>query len=45
MHIAKIWSNFTMKNMGDYHDLYLKTNVLLLAHVFEKLIISSLESD
>ena len=27
-----------MKNMGDYHDHYLKKNVLLLADVFEKFI-------
>ena len=25
-----------MNTMGHYHDLYLKTNVLLLADVFEK---------
>ena len=25
-----------MKNMGDYHDHYLKKNVLLLVDVFEK---------
>ena len=27
-----------MKTMGDYHDLYLKTDVLLLAYVFKKFI-------
>ena len=27
-----------MNTMGDYHDLYLKANVLLLADVFEKFI-------
>ena len=34
----KIWNKFTMKNMGGYHDHYLKKDVLLLADVFEKFI-------
>ena len=34
----KIWKKFNMKNMGDYHDHYLKKDVLLLADVFEKFI-------
>ena len=33
----KIWDVFDMKNMGDYHDYYLKKDVLLLA-AFEKFI-------
>ena len=33
----KIWNEFNMKNMGDYHDHYLKKDVFLLA-VFEKFI-------
>ena len=34
----KIWNEFKMKNMGDYHNHYLKKDVLLLADVFEKFI-------
>ena len=34
----KLWNVFKMENMGDYHDLYLKTDVLLLCDVFEKFI-------
>ena len=34
----KIWNEFNMKNMGDYHDHYFKKDVLLLADLFEKFI-------
>ena len=32
-----------MNTVGDYHDLYLKTGVLLLADAFEKSISTCLE--
>ena len=34
----KTWNKVEMKNMGGYHDHYLKKDVLLLADVFEKFI-------
>ena len=38
-----VWNVFKMNTMGDYHDLYLKTDVLLLADVFEKFISTCLD--
>ena len=34
-HAQKVWNEFNCKTIGDYHDLYLKTDVVLLADVFQ----------
>ena len=43
MHAIKILNNLKMKNMGDCHNLYLKTDLLLFTNVFEKFINRSLK--
>ena len=29
-HAQKVWNIFSCKNMGDYHDLYFESDILLL---------------
>ena len=34
-HAQKVWDVFEINNLGEYHDLYVQSDTLLLADVFE----------
>ena len=34
-HAQNVWNTFKLENMGQYHDLYMKSDVLLLADVLK----------
>ena len=34
-HAQKVWEEFGIRDLGDYHDLYLRTDVALLANMYE----------
>ena len=34
-HAQRVWKEFGIRTLGDYHDLYLRTDVVLQANMFE----------
>ena len=36
MHAQKVWDVFETENLGEYHDLYVQSDTILLADAFEK---------
>ena len=34
-HARRVWTEFGLEDLGEYHDLYLRMDVILLENVFE----------
>ena len=34
-HAQRVWQEFRFRNLGEYHDLYLRTDIILLTNMFE----------
>ena len=45
LHAVRVWVDMKVKNMGKYHDLYLRSDVALLADVFEEFRRTCLENN
>jgi hypothetical protein len=42
-HAQNVWTAFELESLGQYHDLYLKTDTLIFADVFERFRTSSIK--
>ena len=43
LHAQKVFKELKLNNLGDYHDLYVQSNTLLLTDVFENFRNKSIE--
>ena len=43
-HVLDVWNKFEMKTMKDSHDFYLKCDIVMLGHLFEKFKNNSLKN-
>ena len=44
LHLKSVWNTFNFNTFRDFHNHYLKKDVLLLADIFEKFICTSLKN-
>ena len=39
-----VWESYKLNNVGDYHDLYVQSDTLLLADIFENFLNKCIET-